>query len=127
MSYSGSTSATAVTVTGGNQGDHYQGGSGNETFVLGSGNDVFDFSHGGDLGTPDFRTHGTDKIVNFDLAEDTILFRWGGGDHQDGDVSIVEQNGHTILTSKIGDTVFQTLDVDAIGIQGSISYDWMGS
>jgi len=37
----------------------------------------------------------------------------------------VEKNGHTILTSKIGSTVFQTLDVDAVGIQDSIWYDWI--
>jgi len=125
MRYSGSNSATAVTVTGGNQGDYYQGGKGNETFVLGNGHDTFDFSNGGaDFGST-FRAHGTDRIVNFDPAEDIIMFRWGGGTHQDGDVSIVEKNGHTILTSKVDSTVFHTLDIDKVGIQDSIIYDWI--
>jgi hypothetical protein len=53
------------------------------------------------------------------------MFRWRGGTHQKGNVSIVEKNGHTILTSHVGDAVFHVLDVDKVGIQDAIWYDYI--
>jgi hypothetical protein len=111
--------ASNVTMVGGNLHDYFRGGSGNETFIGGKGDDLFHF--GGR------HAHGSDKIVGYSAAEgDMVTMSWDPeGWHSQANVSVVEKNGHTIITSsETNGTVFHVLDIDAVNVNFTAGWIW---
>jgi hypothetical protein len=113
-----------ILVKGGAQGDFIQAGHDHETFQLGGGADTLyftGFAHGGPGGTVDY---GSDHVVDFNAAEgDHLLLGWGGeGSH----VQITETASQTVITSYIDGqtTPCDTIVLDCIGVQNSITTDW---
>ena len=107
---------------GGNNADQFYSGSASEVFVGGAGRDAFHFDYG---------HQGADVLVGFNPAEDFIVTTqlWDSNDTQIGSQTITEANGHSIImTYDSTGAITHVLDVDAVGIQGSIrdGYSWDG-
>ena len=115
--------SSAATVYGGAEGDRLEGGIGNQTFIGGAGGDDYRFMwrEGWDS--------GQDKVIGFsELEGDQIGYSNApeGGYGPETEVTAVETGGHTIFTTKVVSTgaVVHTLDVDAVGIQDQVYFDY---
>lgn len=117
-----STSST-VTVYGGSAGDRLEGMIGDQTFVGGAGDDHYRFMW------RDGWNSGQDKVVGFSESEGD----WIGysnmpesGEGPETAVTAVETGGHTIFTTTVVLTgeVVHTLDVDAVGLQDRVYFDY---
>jgi Ca2+-binding RTX toxin-like protein len=118
-----------VTVIGGDRSDRFFSGRGNETFDGGGGKDAFYFLYG---------AFEFDRIVGFDPAEDVIVtsFWEDSSGNPRNHRTIVEVDGHTIITTDDGEPdmpgtdVVHILSIDAIGIPDSVFknvYTWDGA
>jgi hypothetical protein len=96
---------------------------GNQTFVGGTGADDYRFMW------RDGWNGGQDKVLGFKEAEGDRIGYSNQPESYDGpetSVTSVERNGHTIFTTKVVETgaVVHTLDVDAVGIQDRVYFDY---
>lgn len=115
------TASTSVTAYGGAGNDRLEGRQGDQTFIGGGGADEFRFLW------RDGMENGHDRVVGFDPAEDMLLFsvnNFQGENDQHITFTSRVANGHTIITLTGDDDghVYNTVDVDAIGIQWSDGY-----
>jgi Ca2+-binding RTX toxin-like protein len=104
-----------ATVYGGNADDRLEGGEGNQTFIGGAGADDYRFLW------REGWNGGTDKVIGFSVAEGDAIGFSNRPEDQSGpetEITSVERNGHTILTTKLVDSgaVVHTVDIDTVGI-----------